>query len=165
MGVTEEHTGDDVRRVALNDASQRLGAVGQRVGAVPAREHVSDDPDALPCVLGALQLVNEKGEHAAEVRVRGLEQGKVVVFIVQVRVEGDDAQAERVADRVGGVVRPGRGGRRLVDPAVVLPQRGDVVVVPGQLVAEGPVVVDAVRHVEVVWVGVVVLISFVISMQ
>jgi hypothetical protein len=44
-----------------------------------------------------------------------------VVVIIQVGVEGDDAQAERVDDRVTGIVKCGLLGRGIVNPPIVLP--------------------------------------------
>lgn len=73
VGVAEEYVGDDVRGIASNNLVEIVGGVGDRVRAVPAREDVAEDPDALAFVFGVLELADHPGEVARVVGVGGVD--------------------------------------------------------------------------------------------
>ena len=158
MCMAKHDIGNDMA-IPVDNLVKHVGRVRHRVTPVPAREHMRHDPDALARVLGLLELLDEEREETRVVWVVGAQSGVVVAAIVQVAVESDDAQAERVDGRVGAVVGGSLLGGGVVDPALVGPEGGDVLVVPRHLLAEGTVVVDGVGGVLVVGVGVVVLSS------
>jgi hypothetical protein len=84
VSVAEEDIGDDVRGVTGDDLVEVVGGVGERVGAIPAREDVAEDPDALAFVFGLLEFADHPGEVARVVRVGGIDEveevGPVPVF-------------------------------------------------------------------------------------
>jgi hypothetical protein len=84
MGVAEEDIGDDMRGIASDDLVEIVGGVREWVRAVPARENVAEDPDALAIVFGLLELVDHPSEVARVVGVGGVDVvekvGPVPVF-------------------------------------------------------------------------------------
>jgi len=84
-----------------------------------------------------LQLGDEPGLHARDVWVGGVDEVEEVGAVPEVGVERYDAQAEVVFDAVAAVVGTCLGGGGGGKPALVLPEPGDVVVVPAELLAEG----------------------------
>jgi hypothetical protein len=84
VGVAKEDIGDDVRGIASDDLVEIVGGVRDRVGAIPAREDVAKDPDALTIVFGVLKLADHPGEVARVVGVGGVdvveEVGLVPIF-------------------------------------------------------------------------------------
>ena len=84
VSVAEEDVGDDVRGIAGDDLIEVVGGIGEGVGAVPAREDVAEDPDALAFVFGLLELADHPGKVAGVVGVGGVdvveEVGPVPVF-------------------------------------------------------------------------------------
>lgn len=56
-----------------------------------------------------------------------------------------------MANRVAAVMQRSLGLSRIVDPTIVLPELRDMIVVPGELLAERPVAVDGVRTFEAGW--------------
>jgi hypothetical protein len=155
--VAEEDIGNDMWGVALDDLVQHIRAVGHGVGPVPAAENVAHDPDALAGILGFLELLDEKAEHAREVGISCVQERVHVVVVIQIGIERDDAETQRMYDRVGGVVERCLGLSSRINPAIVLPQFGNVVVVPRELLAQRPVVINGVRSIQVVRASVVVL--------
>ena len=64
MGVAEEDIGDDVRGIAGDDLIEVVCGVGERVRAIPAREDVAEDPNALDVVTVGLQKLGLKLEQS-----------------------------------------------------------------------------------------------------
>jgi hypothetical protein len=95
-----------------------------------------DELHTLACVLGELQLAYHPGEDAGVVWVGGIYECQEVAAVPEIRVEGNDTQTEVVFDRVAAVVQTCFVCLRGVYPTVVFSQAGDVVVVPGLLLAE-----------------------------
>ena len=157
--MPEKDIGNHVRTVPLDNLVKVICLVRERAAAVPPRGDVRVDPDALLLILGGLELVDQKGEHATVVGVGSVEQRERVVLVLQVAVQSDYFETwvgRRRRDGVGGVVRGGLVSDGGGDPVVVSPEGGDVVVVPGKLLAEGGVVVDGVGRFVVGWGRVVV---------
>jgi hypothetical protein len=115
---------------------------------------MTDDPDSLACIFGGLQLVDQETETPRDVRVGGVDEVEVVGLVPEVGVERDDAQPFLVLDRVAGIVRRGLLCGGIVDPAVVLPERRDVLVIPAKLLTERSG--HAVRRINRLGTGVVV---------
>ena len=63
-----------------------------------------DDPDLFVLLLRLDQLVGQEAEHARSVRVGRVDEHKVVAAVPHVGVEGDDAQAFAVRDRVACIM-------------------------------------------------------------
>ena len=136
MGVAKENPRDDMRTVPIHDLIKQIRRIRKRVRAIPPGKHVSQDPHPLLSILGGLELVDQEGECAGAVRTGRVDEIEVVLAVPEISVQGDNAQAVVVLDGVGCVVEFGlRGGGR-VDPAVVLPEGRDMVVIPTELLAE-----------------------------
>jgi hypothetical protein len=73
MGMAEEDVGDDVRGIAGDDLIEVVCGVGDRIRAIPAREDVAEDPDALAFVFGILELADHPGKVARVVGVGGVD--------------------------------------------------------------------------------------------
>jgi len=82
--MTEEHAGDDVWRIPLDDLIEHIGAVGEGVCPVPAAEYVSHDPRPLARILGLLQLLDEEGEYTRVVGIGCVYEGIGVGLEVEV---------------------------------------------------------------------------------
>jgi hypothetical protein len=100
MGVAEEDIGDDVRGIASDDLVKIVGGVRERVGAVPAREDVAEDPDALAIVFGFLEFADHPSEIARVVGVGGVDVVEVVgpVPVFPRLISGVDTAVQASAD-------------------------------------------------------------------
>lgn len=134
--MAEENPRDDMRTIPIHDLVEQIRRVRKRVRAIPSRKHVADDPNALVGVLRGLEFVDEEGECTRGVRAGGIDEIEVVPTVPEVSIQGDDAQAIVVLDGVSRIMSFRLRGGRSINPAVVLPQSGDVVVVPTELLAE-----------------------------
>ena len=83
-----------------------------------------------------MQLGDEPGLHARNVWVGGVDEVEEVGAVPEVGVERYDAQAKVVFDAVAAVVGTCLGGGGGGEPALVLPEPRDVVVVPAKLLTE-----------------------------
>ena len=136
VGVPEEDTRDDVGGVAVDDLVEEVGRVRKRIGTVPAGEDVAEDPDTLFGIFGGLQLLDHEAEGAGGVGIRSVDEIEEVTTVPEVGVESDDAQAVLVLDGISSVMEFGLVGSLSVNPAIVFPEIGDVVVAPAELLAE-----------------------------
>ena len=64
VGVAEKDIGNDVWGVAVDNLIEEVSWIVQRVRAIPAGQHVPDDPDSLLRVFGSLKFLNQEVEHA-----------------------------------------------------------------------------------------------------
>ena len=134
--VAEEH-GCDRGLVPVHDLVEVVAVVVESVAR--ARRHVADYVHAVACVLGRLELRHEPRELRRRVPLQRILVEEVVLDVVHVCVEGDDAQVVAAARVLGGVgaeldrrgVRSRRADPRLpdrrqevVDPLRVVPVLG-----------------------------------------
>ena len=137
VGVAEEDVGDDVWAVAVDDLVEEIGWIGNGVGPVPACEDVAQDPHTLASVLGGLELLDEEGDVSAVVGVGGVDVIEEIGAVPEIGVECDDSElgVGWVIDTICGIVHSCfRGGCRC-DPVVLLPECGDMVIIPALLLA------------------------------
>lgn len=88
--VCKEHVRNCVL-VSRDDLVEQVRGAVHRAVAVPAGEHMPNDPNTLIRILCTLQFVGDPAQRATVVGVRGVDEGEAVAPVPKVGVERDDA--------------------------------------------------------------------------
>jgi hypothetical protein len=115
---------------------------------------VANDPNTLAGVFSSLELRDHEGEHSRIVRVRGIDEGKVIYAVVEVCIECNDTEAVVCFNGIGPIMQAGCRGYFWGNPTFMLPEARYMIIVPALLFSQRPG--ETMRCVDIRWIAVVV---------
>lgn len=99
---------------------------------------MTKDPYTLASIFCGLQLLNQESNSTAVVWVCGVDVVEIVASVPEVGIQGDNPQLWVcwMVDTISSVVHSSLRSCGSIDPAIVLPQRRNMVIVPGLLLSK-----------------------------
>lgn len=115
---------------------------------------MSNNPDAFSSIFSSLEFANDEFKGPRNVRVGRIDKIQEVALVPKVAVKCNDAEAVVILDGIGAIVSASLGCGGSVDPAFMLPEAGNMVIIPTLLLTEWAR--KTVRGINGFWVGVMV---------
>lgn len=147
--VAPKQPGNDMR-VPVHDLVERIGRSWQRVGSIPAGQDMTHHVCPRTVVFAFLQFFSEESEETKVVWLGRIDESEDVGSVPEISVESDDLEIRSVLNRVCTVMSVfvnvvpvhfydsllGYACCLVIDPAFLLPELGEMIVIPTELLLE-----------------------------
>jgi hypothetical protein len=143
-----------MRGISIDDLIEKIRWAKERICTILGTEHEANNPDSFSIILGRLRLLDHEAECTRNVWISGNDEVEKIGPVLEISIQHDDSKTVVVLDRVGGIVDGSLLSFRGAELAIVLPEAGNMAVVPAELLSKGSR--KAVRPIDILRIGVMV---------